>query len=144
MPGRNAPINPDNYIKVKKHLVKGDVLDVGAGNVDQFEWDTLDIDPDVSPDYLHNVEQGLPFENETYTNVVCLHVLEHVSNDSFLVNELKRVARERVVAVVPVGERNDPDHERTYMPKDLEKFDADIVEKSEMGGYIDAVMVWKL
>jgi len=30
------------------------------------------------------------------------------------------------------------------MPKDLEKFDADIVEKSEMGGYIDAVMVWRL
>ena len=60
MPGRNAPINPDNYIKVKKHLVKGDVLDVGAGNVDQFEWDTLDIDPEFPPDYLHNVEQGLP------------------------------------------------------------------------------------
>jgi len=63
--------------------------------------------------------------------VVCLHVLE-------------QVARERVVAVVPVGERNDPDHERVYMPEDLEKFDADVVEKSEMGGYIDAVMVWKL
>jgi len=76
--------------------------------------------------------------------VVCLHVLEHVSNDSFLVNELKRVARKRAVAVVPVGERDDPDHERTYMPKDLEKFDADIVEQSQMDGLIDAVMLWKL
>jgi len=76
--------------------------------------------------------------------VVCLHVLEHVSNDSFLVNELKRVARERVVAVVPVGERNDPDHKRVYMPKDLKRFDPDIVEQSQMDGLIDAVMVWKL
>jgi len=63
--------------------------------------------------------------------VVCLHVLE-------------QVARERVVAVVPVGERNDPDHERTYMPKDLKRFDPDVVEQSQMGGLIDAVMVWKL
>jgi len=30
------------------------------------------------------------------------------------------------------------------MPKDLEKFDADIVEQSQMDGLIDAVMVWKL
>jgi len=76
--------------------------------------------------------------------VVCLHVLEHVSNDSSLLDELKRVAQERVVAVVPVGERNDPDHERFYMPKDLEKFDPDVVKQSQMGGLIDAVMVWKL
>jgi len=76
--------------------------------------------------------------------VVCLHVLEHVPNDSSLLDELKRVARKRVVVVIPIGERDDPDHERIYMPKDLEKFDADIVEQNQMGGLIDAVMVWKL
>jgi len=73
-----------SQIKVKKHLVKGDVLDVGAGNANQFKWDTLDIDPDVSPDYLHNVEQGLPFQNEPYANVVCLHVLEQVARKRVL------------------------------------------------------------
>jgi len=144
MPGRNAPINPDNYIKVKKHLVKGDVLDVGAGNVDQFGWDTLDSDPDVSPDYLYDIEDGLPFEDGAYTNVVCLHVLEHVADDSFLLDELKRVARERVVVIIPIGERGDPDHERAYMPEELDKFAPDTVEESGMGGFIDAVMVWRL
>jgi len=144
MPGRNAPINPDNLLKVKKHFVNGDVLDVGAGEINQFGWDTLDSDPSVSPDYLHDVEEGLPFEDGSYANVVCLHLLEHVSDESFLLDELKRVARERVVAVVPVGERDDPDHERVYMPKDLKRFDPDVVEQSQMGGLIDAVMVWKL
>jgi len=36
------------------------------------------------PDYLHNVEQGLPFENESYANVVCLYVLERVARKRVL------------------------------------------------------------
>jgi len=59
-------------------------------------------------------------------------------------DELKRVARKRVVAVIPIGERDDPSHRRVYMPEDLERFDPDIVEQSEMAGLIDAVMVWRL
>ena len=136
-------INPDNFVKVKKHLVNGDVLDVGAGEVRQFGWDTLDSDPSLEPDFLHDVEDGLPFEDGSYANVVCLHVLEHVSDDMFLLDELKRVAQERVVAVIPIGERNDPDHQRVYMPEDLNRFDPDVVEQSRMGGFTDAVMVWK-
>jgi len=30
------------------------------------------------------------------------------------------------------------------MPKDLKRFDPDIVEQSQMDGLIDAVMLWKL
>jgi len=124
--------------------VDGDVLDVGAGEVKQFGWDTLDGDPSTDPDFLHDVEDGLPFDDGSYANVVCLHIMEHVADDLFLLDELKRVARERIVAVIPIGERNDPDHKRVYMPEDLDRFDPDIVEKSKMGGYIDAVMVWRL
>jgi len=118
-------------------------LDVGAGEVRQFGWDTLDNDPSLEPDFLHDVEDGLPFKDGSYANVVCLHTLEHVADDMFLLDELKRVARERVVAVIPIGERNDPDHKRVYMPEDLDRFDPDVVEQSRMGGLIDAVMVWK-
>jgi len=143
MPGRREPINPDNYIRVKKHLVNGSVLDVGAGEVKQFGWDTLDSNPSTNPDFLHDVEDGLPFDDESYTNTTAIHILEHIKDDLFLLDELKRVARKRVVVVIPIGERNDPDHRRTYMPEDLEKFDPDVVEQSRMGGLIDAVLVWK-
>ena len=47
------------------------------------------------------------------------------------------------MAVIPIGERNDPDHQRVYMPEDLNRFDPDVVEQSRMGGFTDAVMVWK-
>jgi len=143
MPGRRGPINPNNYVTVRKHLVNGDVLDVGAGEVKQFGWDTLDRDPWRIQYFLHDVENGLPFDDGSYANVVCLHVLEHVADDLFLLDELKRVARKRVVAVIPIGERDDPSHRRVYMPEDLDRFDPDIVEQSGMGGFVDAVMVWK-
>ena len=42
------------------------------------------------------------------------------------------MAQERVVAVIPIGERNDPDHQRVYMPEDLNRFDPDVVEQSRM------------
>jgi len=29
------------------------------------------------------------------------------------------------------------------MPEDLDEFDYDRLERSEVGGYIDAVLVWK-
>jgi len=123
--------------------VNGSVLDVGAGEVKQFGWDTLDDDPSTNPDFLHDVEDGLPFDDGSYTNTTAIHILEHVKDDLFLLDELKRVARKRVVVVIPIGERNDPTHRRVYMPKDLDKFDPDVIEQSGMGGLIDAVMVWK-
>ena len=43
----------------------------------------------------------LPFEDNSFDNVVCSHVLEHVKDFDKSLNELIRVAKNRVVIVIP-------------------------------------------
>jgi len=67
-----------------------------------------------------------------------------LKNPDWALEEAKRIASDRVIAIIPIGERDDSDHKRVYMPDDVEGFDPDAVEKSGMGGFVDAVMIWRL
>ena len=143
MSGRNAPINPDNLVKAKNHSV-GSILDLGSGNVELADT-TVDIDENTEPDIVHDLDEfPYPFEENEYETCWLIHILEHLENPDKALEEAKRIASDRVIAIIPIGERNDSNHERVYMPEDLDKFDSDTVEKSGMGGLIDAVMVWRL
>jgi len=143
MPGRNAPINPDNLVKARNHSV-GSVLDLGSGNIELADT-TVDIDEDAEPDVVHDLDEfPYPFEENEYGTCWLIHVLEHLENSDKALEEAKRIASERVIAIIPIGERDDPDHKRVYMPDDVEEFNPDTVEKSGMGGFIDAVMIWRL
>jgi len=143
MSGRDAPINPDNLVKAKNHSV-GSVLDLGSGNVELADT-TVDIDENTEPDIVHDLDEfPYPFEENEYETCWLIHILEHLENPDKALEEAKRIASDRVIAIIPIGERDDPDHERVYMPEDLDKFDPDEVEQSEMGGFVDAVLVWRL
>jgi len=144
MSGREDPINPDNILKVQKYTV-GEVLDVGCGEIDILGDTTLDIDESVNPDVVHDLEEGLPFDSNSFDTVCCLHVLEHLKRDLNLVKEMKRVARKRAIAIVPVGERNDPDHEREFTKEEvLKRYNPDETDISSAGSYFDMVLVWNL
>jgi len=143
MSGRNAPINPDNLVKAKNHSV-GSVLDLGSGNVDLADT-TVDIDENAEPDIVHDLDEfPYPFEENEYETCWLIHILEHLENPDKALEEAKRIASDRVIAIIPIGERNDSGHKRDYMPEDLNKFDSDEVEQSEMSGFVDAVLVWRL
>jgi len=143
MSGRNAPINPDNLVKAKNHST-GSILDLGSGNVDLADT-TVDIDESTEPDVVHDLDEfPYPFEEDEYDTCWLIHILEHLENPDKALEEAKRIASDRVIAIIPIGERDDPGHRRVYMPEDLDRFDADVVEESGMGGFIDTVMVWRL
>jgi len=106
---------------------------------------TVDIDEEGNPDVVHDLDEfPYPFDEDEFDTCWLIHVLEHLENPDQALEEAKRIASDRVIAIIPIGERDDPDHERVYMPEDLDKFDPDTVEESGMGGLIDAVMVWRL
>jgi len=116
---------------------------LGSGNVDLADT-TVDIDEGTEPDIVHDLDEfPYPFEENEYGTCWLIHVLEHLENPDKALEEAKRIASDRVIAIIPIGERNVPDHKRIYMPEDLDRFDADTVEKSGMGGFMDAVMVWR-
>ena len=48
--------------------------------------------------------EELPFKNKSFDTIVCAHTLEHVKDLKKSVKELKRVARKRLIIVVPEQE----------------------------------------
>lgn len=45
--------------------------------------------------------ESLPYPDKSFDSVVCTHTLEHVQDIQTALSELRRVARERVIVVVP-------------------------------------------
>ncbi len=68
------------------------VLNCGCG---ETPWGDVRIDRYLSPttNVLGNLEQGLPFRRETFDEVLCLNVIEHVGNPLSLLLEIARVLK---------------------------------------------------
>lgn len=141
MTGREGVINPDNFVKVRRMLADGRTLDIGSGNIHPHADVTLDIEPATDPDVVADLTEGIPFEDDAFANVAAVHVVEHLEDDVRLFEEMRRVASERAVAVVPIGHRPDPDHEHVYRDGQevVERFDADDWVVSSMGPDCDVV-----
>ena len=81
--------------------MRGKVLEVGAGHRPRRgsfqppiescdDWLYLDINESRQPDVQATI-LSLPFQNSVFDTVVCLEVLEYVSDPNVAVNELARV-----------------------------------------------------
>jgi SAM-dependent methyltransferase len=75
------------------------VLDVGCGVKPYLpyfstagEYVGVDVDEEVRPDLVGSVEQ-LPLDDASFDLVLCIQVLEHVSDPARAVRELRRVLR---------------------------------------------------
>ncbi len=90
------------------------VLDVGSGRgylarrlAERVRGRVLGADLHVPSDrggdavFLRADGEALPFPDRSFDTVTCCHVLEHVQDASATVRELRRVARRRLVVVVP-------------------------------------------
>ena len=86
------------------------VLEIGPGpgifkaaaNALDVHVQTLDLDPDLKPDYVSSALE-MPFENNTFDIVCAFQMLEHVPfPDSLLAfSEMARVARHTVIISLP-------------------------------------------
>ncbi len=95
--------------------VVGEVLEVGCGNgylasrlakrhrVTACDIHVNDSLPGKFPDitFVSASASKLPFADRSFDTVVSTHVLEHVQDIDTAVRELRRIARKRVVIVVP-------------------------------------------
>jgi SAM-dependent methyltransferase len=92
------------------------ILEIGVGKgflkhclklFPQVSHTTIDIAPDLHPDYVGSVT-NMPFEDNQFDVVVCGQVLEHLPFADFLpaLKEIRRVARHKAIISLPDKRRH--------------------------------------
>jgi len=76
-------------------------------------WLTLNVNPGSSPDFVHDCNYPLPFEDARFDHVVSISTLEHIKNIGLAVSEIVRVTKPGgfIVLAVPFlfGVHGDPE-----------------------------------
>ena len=75
-------------------------LDLGSGGRRFPGFITLDKDPKVNPDCVHDIEKKLPFSDNYFAEVRAHHILEHIHTEykTFVMHEIWRVLRNGGIA----------------------------------------------
>jgi SAM-dependent methyltransferase len=96
----------DNNFETGKTMVKK--LDIGCGKLDEIkmrryqrylgkydpqEYIGVDRVKVSGVDIACDITQGLPFEDETVDEIICIHVLEHIRDLGFVMREFHRVLK---------------------------------------------------
>lgn len=99
-------------IKAVENLLKPDsrvlVVGVGDGVVSDYlknrgiKVQTIDIDPELKPDFVSDV-RNLSFKENAFDVVLCAEVLEHLPYEDFskAISELGRVSKKYVILSLP-------------------------------------------
>jgi len=120
-------MTPEVYEFVKKQGLTGKTLDIGSFNVN---GDVRDLFPDYigmdsrtgpNVDVVANAH-GIPFECQTFDNVVCLEMLEHDQNPFMTISEIWRVLKLGGSVIVTVPGIGFPRHD---YPSDYWRFTGD-------------------
>ena len=79
-------------------------LEIGCGDDDgSIKQGFIGIDiEDFGQDIVWDIEEGLPFPDDSVDQVVSKHVLEHLNEPTFLLNELHRVMKPAAKALIVV------------------------------------------
>lgn len=120
----------DNF-SVIRELAEGSVMDLGCGSgrllklLEQSGRQIMGVEKnEIAVGYCKKRglsvvradldEDFLPFEPDSYDNVIGVHVLEHLEHPERAIDQAVRAAKKRVIFLVPLGERHDRTHKRKF------------------------------
>lgn len=89
------------YEAIASLPLRGRTLDLGGGARSDYHAllrtegpiDTVNLDPDVHPALLHDLNERLPLRDATYDHVVSLNTFEHLRHDTLALAEAIRVLK---------------------------------------------------
>jgi ubiquinone/menaquinone biosynthesis C-methylase UbiE len=113
---RDTDLNRASLERILEDLAGTSVLDVGCGNgflarriAEGTAFRVVGCDyqlplaaEPVPVGWVRASAEQLPFRSQSFDTVVCTHTLEHVVDLAAAVRELRRVARRRLIVVVPM------------------------------------------
>lgn len=103
-------------------------LNLGCGKLKLEGFINLDGDASVEPDMVWNLEEGLPFEDNSCDYIVASHVLEHIRDFVALMEECGRVLISggkmmiRVPEFPSIASVANPYHLRFFVPQSFMYF----------------------
>lgn len=96
-------------------------INIGCGPYKAEGYIGIDKDPACKPDILHDINTGLDFKDSTIDEIYASHILEHVDDLIFVMNECWRVLVDGGVFEINVPNGNyleyamiDPTHKRMF------------------------------
>jgi ubiquinone/menaquinone biosynthesis C-methylase UbiE len=113
---RETDLNPA-CLKAVQVAVKGErILEVGCGRGHLLKklaqnFEVTGIDFILAPEIKRSNEkitliradiEKLPFSADSFDTVICTHTLEHVINLPAVMTQLRKIARQRLIVVVPL------------------------------------------
>lgn len=113
---RETDLNSQSVKKVLESIVGETVLDAGSGRgflakkiVETMNIKVTGIDINISeklkkcsnPSFIEGNIEVLPFSDKSFDTIICSHTLEHVQNIDGAIKELRRIARKRLIIIVP-------------------------------------------
>lgn len=104
-------------------------INLGCGNKIMENYINIDVVQLPGVDLVISLEDAkLPFQNNSVKTVVCDHILEHIDNFLFLMEEIYRICKPNAVIHVYVpyykyeGSFRDPTHKRFFSERSFDYF----------------------
>lgn len=124
-------LQSDNSL-VMKNLSQGSVLDLGCGACKLLKIlenagrkvtgvDKSDVAKDMCTGRAVEFvkvdleKEDLPFEDNSFDNVISVHTMEHLELPEKLIKDACRVAKKKVIILSPLGKRLDPTHKQKFL-----------------------------
>lgn len=103
-------------------------LHLGCGKEKVKGYMNCDISKEVNPDKIVNLENKLPFNDDSIEEIIINHTLEHIKNFIPLMEELSRICKKGAIIKIRVpyfaypGAFQDPTHVRFFTLKTFDYF----------------------
>ncbi len=94
-------LRQQEYQEISELILNGEILDLG-GNIKsgyqdlirgQHKFTAVNIDPKTNSELVFDIEKKFPLPDESFDNVLCLNVLEHIFNYKNVLDESFRVLK---------------------------------------------------
>lgn len=112
---RKTDINDRCLMETERSILGTSVLDIACGRGYLSgrlarKYSVTGADMIIEPGLRHRLPEvdfrevnlcSLPFRDKEFDTVVCAHTLEHIPNINLALTELRRVARQRLIVILP-------------------------------------------
>lgn len=82
--------------------MKGFKLNLGCGKSPSQGFVNIDIFPYKYIDVITDVNKGLPFKNDVFSEMYCSHVIEHLDDTLDIMKEIYRVSKNNAIITIKV------------------------------------------